>query len=239
MEGTVGLIGSLLSIIMINIVLSGDNAVVIAMATMRLPGRQKKMGIIWGTAGAILLRILLTVIAASILDIPYIRTVGGVLLAWIAVRLLKDNQDEKEHKASEELFEAIKTIIIADLLMSLDNVLAVAGASRGHFDLLIIGLVFSIPLVIGGSTVISGLMVKWPWLILIGAGLLGWTAGEMILGEPYLAFARAWEAVNYGLPALSALAVIFAGKLGVKKMEQGSGTEVSAGKQTGVEKNAP
>lgn len=177
---------SLLMIIFLNLILSGDNAVVIALATLRLKDKQRKIAIFWGTFGAVALRIILTFIAAILLSIPFLQMIGGILLLWIALKLLMENEDGKFEDAPATILAAIKTVILADFLMSLDNVLAVAGASRGNTLLLVIGLLLSIPLVIWGSTFISRLMRKWPWLVMVGAGLLAWTAGEMIAGEPYL-----------------------------------------------------
>jgi len=156
-------------------------------------------------------------ITAYLLTIPYLRAVGGLLLAWIAVKVLKQ-EDGKGHKeAPGSLRQAIQTIIIADFLMSLDNVLAVAGASRGNVNLLIFGLLLSIPLVIWGSILISKLMTKWPWVISLGAGLLGWTAGEMLIQEPFLAPLHENAIAGYLIPGMFAVGVILIGKLRTTK----------------------
>lgn len=218
-------LGALLSIIIINMVLSGDNAVVIAMATLRLEPGQRKKAIFWGTFGAVALRVALTAIAAMLLTIPFIQAIGGLLLTWIAVKLLADDESGQEKEAPGSMAQAIKTIIIADFLMSLDNVLAVAGAARGNVPLLIVGLLLSIPLVVWGSTFLSSLMRKWPWLVGLGAGLLGWTAGEMLLNEPYLKFLTENPVFEYLIPGLLAVGVVIMGYKISKKTEQDKESE--------------
>jgi YjbE family integral membrane protein len=170
---------ALLKIIGVNIVLSGDNAVVIALAARSLPPKQQKLAIIWGSGAAIVMRIILTLFAVALLGLPWLKLVGSVLLLWIGVKLLIPEDDEPDIDASDNLWAAIKTILIADLVMSLDNVIAVAAAAGGHWGLLIIGLAISIPLVIFGATLLLKLMERWPIIITIGAGLLGFVAGEM------------------------------------------------------------
>lgn len=203
-------INVLISIIIINIVLSGDNAVVIALATLRLNKNEAKTAIFWGTFGAVALRIVLTIVAAYVLSIPYIQTLGGIALAWIALKLLLDDENT-DVEAPSSMKQAIKTIIVADLFMSLDNVLAVAGASGGNDVLLIFGLVLSIPLVIWGSTFIAKLMSRWPWLVYIGAGLIGWVAGEMFVKEPYMEALEGVPFLHYLIPGLIAFGVIAIG----------------------------
>ncbi|NLI92826.1 MAG: TerC family protein [Peptococcaceae bacterium] len=205
---------SLLSILVINLVLSGDNAVVIALATLNLEEKDKKLGIFWGTFGAVILRIALTAVAAMLLKIPFVQAVGGLLLTWIAVKLLKDQDGEDHHtKSAGNLMDAIKIIIFADLLMSLDNVLAVAGAAGGNLVLLILGLGISIPIVIFGSTLLSGLMKKWPWLVSLGAGLLGYTAGEMVLNDSYFHFLSEITVLEYLIPWGLAVLVVIIGNV--------------------------
>jgi len=170
----------LLNICVINLVLSGDNAVVIALASRNLAAKQRQLAIFWGSAAAIILRIVLTVVAVFLLKIPYLQTVGGLLLVWIGVKLLTDEEEEDNMEASSSMTTAIKTIIVADLIMSLDNVLAVAAASKGHYLLLILGLAISIPIIIFGSQLLVWLMNKVPAFVYVGAGLIAWTAGEMI-----------------------------------------------------------
>ncbi len=204
---------ALTQIIMINIVLSGDNAVVIALACRALPPVQQKKAIIFGSVGAIVLRIVLTFFAIFLLTLPYLKLIGAVALLWIGVGLLKGEDDEEELHGHSNLAAAIKTIIVADLVMSLDNVIGVAAAAKGNVPLLVIGLVVSIPLIIYGSTLILKLMGRFPVIITIGAGLLGWVAGEMALSDPAIS---AWAANQHTLhtvaPVLGAMLVIAAGK---------------------------
>jgi YjbE family integral membrane protein len=170
---------ALLKIIGVNIVLSGDNAVVIALAARSLPPHQQKQAVFWGSGAAILMRIVLTLFAVALLDLPWLKLIGSVLLLWIGVKLLIPETEDPDVEAGDNLWSAIKTILIADLVMSLDNVIAVAAAAGGSVTLLIIGLAISIPLVIFGATMLLKLMERWPIIISIGAGLLGFVAGEM------------------------------------------------------------
>ena len=170
---------ALLKIIGVNIVLSGDNAVVIALAARSLQGKQQKQAIFWGSGAAIVMRIVLTLFAVKLLELEWLKLIGSVLLLWIGVKLLLPEDGDEDIEASDNLWTAIKTILIADLVMSLDNVIAVAAAAGGHWGLLIIGLAISIPLVIFGATLLLKLMERWPIIITIGAGLLGFVAGEM------------------------------------------------------------
>lgn len=174
----------LMKIIGINIILSGDNAVVIALAARSLPPEQQKKAIWWGAAGAIVFRILLTFFAAALLELPYLKLVGAVLLVWIGVQLLKPEEEHEAGEAASGFWPALKTIFIADLVMSLDNVIAVAAAAKGSLLLLVIGLGISIPLVIWGSTMLLKVMERFPIIITIGAGLLGFVAGEMAVTDP-------------------------------------------------------
>ena len=170
---------ALLKIIGVNIVLSGDNAVVIALAARSLPPKQQKLAIFWGSGAAIVMRVVLTLFAVALLNLPWLKLIGSVLLLWIGVKLLLPEDGDENIEASDNLWAAIKTILIADLVMSLDNVIAVAAAAGGHVGLLVIGLAISIPLVIFGATLLLKLMERWPIIITIGAGLLGFVAGEM------------------------------------------------------------
>ncbi|MGZ5079828.1 MAG: TerC family protein [Usitatibacter sp.] len=170
---------ALLKIIGVNIVLSGDNAVVIALAARSLPRKQQKQAIFWGAGAAIVLRILLTLFAVALLALPWLKLVGSVLLLWIGTKLLVPEDEDPDITASDNLFVAIRTILIADLVMSLDNVIAVAAAAGGHWGLLIIGLAISIPLVIFGATLLVKVMERWPIVVTIGAALIGFVAGEM------------------------------------------------------------
>jgi YjbE family integral membrane protein len=174
-------------IIVINILLSGDNAVVIALACRNLPGRQRTLGIILGAVGAIVLRIVLTFFAVTMLDLPWLKLAGGALLLWIGVKLIAEEEEEGEGEAkiaaSDRLWSAVRTVIVADLVMSLDNVLGVAAAAKGSLLLLVFGLVVSIPLVIAGSQIILALIERFPVLVLAGGGLLGYVAGEMMVED--------------------------------------------------------
>jgi YjbE family integral membrane protein len=178
---------ALAQIIMINILLSGDNAVVIALASRSLPPAQQKKAILFGSMGAVVLRIILTFFAAYLLTLPYLKLAGAALLFWIGISLLKPDDDEDNIDAHSNLRAAIKTIIVADLVMSLDNVIGVAAAAKGNFVLLVVGLAISIPLIIYGSTLLLKLMERFPIIVTAGGGLLGWVAGEMILTDPAVA----------------------------------------------------
>jgi YjbE family integral membrane protein len=170
----------LLKIIGVNIILSGDNAVVIALAARSLPAKQQKQAIFWGAGAAIVLRIVLTLFAVALLALPWLKLVGSVLLFWIGIKLLIPEDEDPDIKAHEHLMSAIKTILIADVVMSLDNVIAVAAAAGGSVILLVLGLAISIPLVIFGATLLIKLMERYPIIITIGAALIGWVAGEML-----------------------------------------------------------
>jgi len=170
---------ALLKIIGVNIVLSGDNAVVIALAARSLHGKQQKQAIFWGSGAAIVMRIVLTLFAAALLALPWLKLIGSVLLLWIGVKLLVPEEEDDNIEASDNLMVAIRTILIADLVMSLDNVIAVAAAAGGHWVLMIFGLALSIPIVIFGATLLVHLMERFPVIIAIGAGLIGYVAGEM------------------------------------------------------------
>ena len=174
----------LAKIIGVNIILSGDNAVVIALAARSLPPKQQKQAIIWGSAAAIVMRVVLTVFAVALLTLPWLKLIGAALLLWIGVKLLIPEEGGEDIDASDSLIAAIKTILIADLVMSLDNVIAVAAAAGGSLTLLILGLAISIPLVIFGATMLIKVMERWPIIITIGAGLLGFVAGEMAITDP-------------------------------------------------------
>jgi YjbE family integral membrane protein len=185
---------AVLQIILINILLSGDNAVVIALACRNLERRQRRRGIFWGVLGAIVLRIVLTFFAMSLLANPYLKLIGGALLLWIGVKLIAE-EDGGGHnvKASDRLLAAVWTIIVADLVMSLDNVMGVAAAAKGSMSLIVFGLLVSIPIVVLGSQVIMHLIARFPILVLAGGGLLGYIAGEMMIEDPAVA---PWIATN-------------------------------------------
>ena len=206
-------------IILIDILLGGDNAVVIALACRGLPPQQRRKGIIYGTAGAIVLRVILIAFALALLSIPYLKLVGGILLVWIGVKLLVP-QEEEDHggiQSSDKLWGAVKTVIVADLVMSIDNVLAIAGAAESagqhQLFLVIFGLVVSIPIIVAGSQLVLKLMDRFPVIITLGGMLLGWIAGQMIYTDPglkaYLPESKAWE---YGAAIAGALLVLAIGK---------------------------
>ncbi|MGV3495045.1 MAG: TerC family protein [Ramlibacter sp.] len=204
---------ALSQIILINIVLSGDNAVVIALACRSLPPKQQKAAILFGSVGAIVLRVVLTFFAVYLLTLPYLKLVGAALLLWIGVGLLKGDDGEENLESHANLAAAIKTIVVADLVMSLDNVIGVAAAAKGNVPLLVFGLVISIPLIIFGSTLILKLMSRFPVIITLGAGLLGWVAGEMALTDPSTAaFVEQHHYLHNLLPALGAATVVTVGK---------------------------
>ncbi len=173
----------LLKIIGVNIILSGDNAVVIALAARSLPPQQQKKAVFWGAGAAVILRIILTIFAVALLTLPWLKLVGSLLLFWIGVKLLIPEEGDDNIRASDQLLAAIKTILIADLVMSLDNVIAVAAAAGGSYVLLILGLAISIPLVVFGATLLIKLMERFPVIITLGAGLIGWVAGEMLVAD--------------------------------------------------------
>lgn len=174
-----------LEIVVINILLSGDNAVVIALACRNLPPRQRRWGVFWGAIGAIVLRIVLTFFAVSLLQLSYLKIIGGALLVWIGIKLIAEEGGEGGHgvQGSDRLLAAVRTVIIADLVMSIDNVLGIAAAARGNLLLLIFGLVVSVPLVIGGAQLIMRLVGRFPILIVAGGGLLGLVAGQLIVDD--------------------------------------------------------
>ena len=206
---------ALLQIIGVNIVLSGDNAVVIALAARSLPAEQQKRAVAWGSGAAVMMRIALTIVAVELLRLPYLKLIGAALLIWIAIQLLlPEGESEDGAQSSSNMMAAIKTILIADLVMSLDNVIGVAAAAKGDVTLLVIGLAISIPLVIFASTLLLTLMSRFPIIITIGAALLGWVAGEMAISDPAV---KDWVDANaavlhYLAPALGAIGVVLVGK---------------------------
>ncbi len=187
----------LLGIILIDLTLAGDNALVIALAVRTLPPRLKLMGRIWGTAGAVILRLVFIFIATWLLKLPFLQTAGGLMLIWIAVKLVRPQSAEGEGHGVREatsLREAIWVIIIADAAMSLDNVLAVAGTAKGEMLLVVIGIALSLPLVVFGSALLSLLMDRWPWIIWLGGGVLGYVAGDMVMRD----VTTWWLVVSHG-----------------------------------------
>jgi len=218
-------------IIWVNIILSGDNAVVIALAARSLPKHQQRQAILWGAGAAVVLRIILTIVAVKLLEFPFLKLVGGAALLWIAVKLLvPEPEGDGVVQASTQLWGAVKTILIADLVMSTDNVIAVAAAAKGSILLLVLGLVISIPLVIFGATMLMVLMERYPIIITLGAAVLGWTAGEMGVTDPSVA---AWVNANASWlhwigPAFGAVAVVAVGKWLARRQESAAASQQGA-----------
>ncbi|MGB7970868.1 MAG: TerC family protein [Candidatus Deferrimicrobiaceae bacterium] len=209
---------ALMSIIVINLILSGDNAVVIALAVRNLPKKQRLWGIILGSGLAVLLRVVLTFFAAKLLLISFLKFFGGALILWIAVKLFTSGHEDENIEAAAGLWQAVKVILVADLVMSIDNVLAIAGASKGNMFLLLFGLGTSIPLVVGTSTLLSMLMDKYPIIITLGAAILGKVGGEMIITDPWIhkTFHPAhW--MDYAMQAVCAVGVVLVGKYLVRR----------------------
>ena len=206
-------------IIWINIILSGDNAVVIALAARGLPPEQQRQAIFWGSGAAVVLRIVLTFVAAKLMELPYLQLVGGLLLLWIGSQLLTEDEDEEAGgEENGNLMTAVRTILIADVVMSLDNVIAVAAAAKGNDVLLVLGLAISIPLVIFGSALMIRLMERFPIIILLGAALIGWVAGDTISQDIALReFFEENEALKYIAKIGGALIVIAWGRLASRK----------------------
>ncbi|MFA1710814.1 TerC family protein [Peribacillus frigoritolerans] len=225
-------ISGLLAIIMIDLVLAGDNAILIGLAARKLPKEQQKKVIIWGAVGAIVIRIIATLLVVWLLEVPGLHLIGGLLLVWIAYKLLIDEEDH-DVKPADSMWAAIKTIIIADALMGLDNVLAVAGASHGNFTLVVIGLLVSIPVVMYGSTLILKLIERFPFIIIIGAGILGWTAAKMIVAEPFMHDYFANPFIKYGFEAIVVIGILFAGISRQKNIEK----EKSNSEKMQIERN--
>jgi YjbE family integral membrane protein len=213
-------------IIVIDILLGGDNAVVIALACRQLPPAQRTKGIIWGTAGAIVLRVVLILFAMTLLNLPFLKFVGALLLVWIGVKLIAPGDEDHGNVAgNDKLFAAIKTIIVADLVMSVDNVIAIAGAAQNageHSTLLVVlGLLISIPIIVAGSQIVIKLMARFPFIIVAGGMLLGWIAGGMLVTDPVFANPDQWQwmakipqlnSVKYAAAVAGALLVLVVGK---------------------------
>lgn len=197
------LLSGILSIVFINLVLSGDNAVVIAMAAQGLSEAYRKKAIFWGATLAVFLRIGLTFVAAMLMEIPMVQFIGGILLAFIAIKLLRPQHEHAtSNQGSGDFKKAVLTILWADLIMSLDNVLAVAGAAQGNMVLLIFGIAISIPIVLAGSTLLTKLMDKFSWISYVGAGILAYTAGEMMIKDKLVAnFVHSAPVLEYAIPA--------------------------------------
>ncbi len=211
-------VSALFSIVLIDLILAGDNAVVIAMAVRSLPKEKRTKGILFGAGAAVLLRVVLTFFVAQLLRLSFIKLLGGVLIAWIAVKLFVEGSPEDgAAKEASTIGQAIKIIVLADITMSLDNMLAVGGASHGNMFLLLFGLGLSIPLVVGTSTLLSMLMDKYPIIIYIGAAVLGKVAGEMIITDPFMMKTfQSGHYVEYAVEGIFAVGIIVVGKLLMK-----------------------
>lgn len=212
-------LSALFSIIVINLVLSGDNAVVIAMAARALPPEQRRKGIIFGAAVAVLLRVVFTFFVVELLGVDYVRLIGGVIILWIAVKLFVEDEEAVEtHKEAATLWHAIRLIVIADITMALDNMLAVGAASHGNLALLIFGLGLSIPFIVFASGLLSRLIDKFPVIIYIGAALLGKIGGEMIMTDPVVGrFIAPTKTMVHAVEILFAAGVILAGRFWLKR----------------------
>jgi YjbE family integral membrane protein len=210
---------TLFKIAVINVVLSGDNALVIALACRSLAPRDQRKAFIVGTAGIVVLMTLLTSFAALLMTLPYIQIFGSVLLLWIGVKLLLPEDEDGNVRESGNFWEAVKTIIIADIVMSLDNVLGMAGAAKGHLGMLFLGLLITMPLILFGSAMLVKLMERFPQFVVIGAGLLGYVAGDMAVGDPAV---KSYIDLNAHMleqlaPITGALFVVIAGKMLARK----------------------
>ncbi len=202
------------TLVLLDLLLGGDNAVVIAMAANKLPAELRRKAIIIGTGGAVVIRLVMTLAAVWLLTIPYLQAIGGLILLPIAVKLLLPEKKDEHVTASDSLMGAVKTIIIADAAMGVDNVLAIAGASHGSFLLVVLGFLISIPIIVGGSTVIGRIMDRFPVVLYAGAGLLGWTAGSMIMHDQMVSSLIGWgDGSALIVQAVLAAGVIAAGLL--------------------------
>ncbi|MCJ8011393.1 TerC family protein [Paenibacillus sp. KQZ6P-2] len=208
----------LVQILMINLVLSGDNAVVIALASKNLPPKQRKQAVWWGAFGAVVLRCILTFVAVLLLKIPFVQAVGAIMLFWIAFKLLADDKDDVRMDGSASIWKAVRSILAADFIMSLDNVLALAGVANGDLALIGIGIAISIPIVVFGSNLIVNLLHRYPLLVYLGAGILGYTAGEMLLQDSRIGkfLSSIQPEIHSLIPVLLTVLVIAAG--GFKKL---------------------
>jgi YjbE family integral membrane protein len=208
-------LAALVTIIFIDLVLAGDNAIVIGMAARKLPKVQQKSAILWGTAGAVGIRIIATLLVVYLLNVPWLMLVGGLLLLWIAYKLvLHDDHEGHNIKEGSTLWQSVRTIIIADAAMGLDNVIAVAGAANHDFTLVVIGLLISIPIVVWGSTLFIKLIGRFPWIIYVGSGVLAYTAAKMITHEPSIEnFFKTNQVLTWSFMIVSIIVVIVAGLL--------------------------
>ncbi|AVL71046.1 hypothetical protein RP300_01123 [Oligella urethralis] len=215
--------GAVFQIVLIDILLGGDNAIIIALACRNLDKHQRIRGILWGTAGAIFLRVILIFFAMSLLLIPYLKIVGALLLLWIGIKLLIPHEEHHEVKASASVWGAVRTILVADLVMSFDNVIAIAGAAQNTADhhqmfYVIFGLLVSVPIIIWGSSLVLKLIDRFPWVVVFGAALLGWIAGGLVVGDVatknfFFEGETAPAVVKYSAELIGALLVVGIGLL--------------------------
>jgi len=215
---------ALFKIAVINVLLSGDNAVVIALACRSLPHKQQRQAFIVGTGGIVILMTVLTAFAAMLMSLPYIQLIGSILLVWIGIKLLLPEDGDGNVKESSNFWEAVRTIIIADIVMSLDNVLGMAGAAKGHYGMLFVGLLITMPLILFGSALLMKLMERFPVFITVGAGLLGYVAGDMAVGDLALKGYVEVHAhiLDIAAPLVGALFVVIAGKMLAHRKERDS-----------------
>lgn len=230
MEFNFQFLSALMSIVLIDLVLAGDNAVVIAMAVKNLQGRTRTLGIALGAGGAVVIRVACTFVVAQLLAMPYIKLIGGAVILWIAVKLLIEGSEEGEHKEAGSLRQALWIIIVADMSMGIDNMLAVGAASHGNLFLLLFGLGLSIPFVVFMSSMLSRLMDKYPIILYLGSGVLGKVGGEMMITDPLIhGLLNPSEVVHYAVVAFFTVGVIAIGRFMVvtrsKKMEVSMSSE--------------
>ena len=215
---------SLLEIIGVNIILSGDNAIVIALACRSLPRRQQRWGVALGSAAAVVLRIIFTIFVVYLMTVPYLKLAGGALLFWIGYQVLQPGEDEAKINAADHIFGAVRTILIADAVMSLDNVIAIAAAAHGNHLLLVLGLIISVPMVVYGATLLIRAIERFPVIIYFGAGLIGYIGGEVAIGDPVVApwldSHAHWSHV--AAPLAGAALVLAVGFLGQKRARNAS-----------------
>ena len=223
---------AVVQIIMIDLLLGGDNAVVIALACRNLPKKQRMKGIVWGTAGAIVLRVILIVFAVAMLQIPFLKIFGGALLFWIGIKLLLPDTEDDHHElvAGATLMAAVRTVIVADLVMSVDNVIAIAGAAQQanpehQMGLVILGLLVSIPIIVWGSQLVIGLIERFPIVVWGGGALLGWIAGHMMVTDVWVVrtLGQPGWFVQYGAALVGALIVVAAAKVLIARVEPAGG----------------
>lgn len=220
-SSVLGFLAALLNIVFLDLILAGDNAIVIGLAARNLQPSTQKKAIIYGTAGAVILRIVATIVVVWLLNIPWLLLIGGILLVWIAYKLMTDDDDHTDVKASQTLWSAVRTIIIADAAMGLDNVIAVAGAANQNIILVIIGLFISVPIVVWGSTLFIKLINRFPWIIYLGSLVLGYTASNMMTEEKKLQpFFEQYPALRIVFIIIVTMGILVAGFLKIKSKKR-------------------